>query len=60
MRTHTLARTHTGTRTHAHTDYRKLNLYSLKPTATRDLRQMKTAARNKKHGGSVVLGKEMS
>ena len=37
----------------------KLNLHSLKRAADRDLRWMKSAARNGKHGRSTVLGKEM-
>ena len=51
------AHTHRSTHTHEHTDYTKLHLHNLKQAANRDLRQMKTAARNGRHGGSVVLGK---
>ena len=43
---------------HEHTDYTKLNLYSLKQAANRDLRWMKTAAWSRKQGRSIVLGKE--
>ena len=51
-----LSLSHTHARTHArtHADYTKLNLDS-----NRDLRWMKTAARNGKHSGSIVLGKEI-
>ena len=56
-RTHTHTHTHTGTRTHEHSDYTKLNLHSLKRAANRHLRWMTTAARNRKHGRSTVLGK---
>ena len=73
MHARTHARTHTHTHTYRHphtraywlywltirTDYTKLNLHSSKRAANRDLRRMKTAARNGKHGRSVVLGKEM-
>ena len=51
--THAIARTYTtqrGTRTHEHTVYTKLNLHNLKRAANRDLRRMKTEARNGKHG----------
>ena len=51
------AYTHRSTHTHEHTDYTKLHLHNLKQAANRDFRQMKTAARNGRHGGSVVLGK---
>ena len=53
---HTHAPTHTDTRTHKHSDYTKLK-HSLKWAANRDLRWMKTAAGNKKHGRFTVLGK---
>ena len=56
--THTHARTHARTCTHEYTDYTKVTLHSLKRAAISDLRWMKTAARNRKHGRSTVLGKE--
>ena len=51
----------TGTCTHKHSDFTitKLNLHSLKRAANGDFRWMKTAAWNRKHGRSTVLGKEM-
>ena len=56
--THTHARTHARTHTHArereHTDYIQSLIYThnLKQAANRDLRRMKTAARNGKRGYS--------
>ena len=47
--------THTYTHTHQHCDYLKLNLHSLKRAINRDLRWMKTATRNRKHGRSTVF-----
>ena len=41
---------------HEHSDYTKLNLIQLK-TGSRDLRWMRTAVWNRKHGRSIVLGK---
>ena len=54
---HTHTHTHTGTCTHEHTDNTKLNLHSLKQAANTDLRWMKTAAQNRKHGRTIGLGK---
>ena len=48
---------HTYTQAPEHTSIltiQKLNLHSLKRAANRDLRWMKTAARNRKHGRSIV------
>ena len=53
---------HTGTCTHEHSDYTKLYLHSLKQAAKGDLselRWMKTATGNRKHGRSTFLEKEM-
>ena len=57
LSTYTYMHTHTGTCTHVHSNYTKPNLHSLKWAAIRDLRRMKTAARNRKHGRSTVLEK---
>ena len=50
--------THAGTSTCKLTDYTKLNLHSLKQAANTDLRWMKTAAQNGKHGRSKALGEK--
>ena len=53
------ARTHTHTQRNLHTGYSDYtNLNNIKRAANTDLRLMKTTARNRKHGASVVLGKE--
>jgi len=41
-----------------YTDYTKFNLHNLTQAAKRDLRRMKTAARNRKQGRSIVLEKK--
>ena len=53
--------THAQTEATAHTNILtiQLNLHSLKRAANGDLRWMKTAARNRKHGRSTNLGKEV-
>jgi len=45
------------THTHEQFDCAKLNLHSLKKAANRDLRWMKMEAQNRKHGRSIVFGK---
>ena len=60
MHTHMHALTHTHTHRHLHTDYTKLNLHNLKRAANRNLRRMKTAARNGKYGRSLILAKRLS
>ena len=47
---------HRGTSTHNHSDHTKLKIHSL---SLGDLEWMKTSARNRKHGRSTILGKEM-
>ena len=55
---YTCEHTHTHTHTkHSESDYIKLNLHSLKWAANRGFRWLKTAAWNRKHGRSTVLGK---
>ena len=61
--THTHTHTHTYTYTHTHTRARARAraskakfTYNLKRAANRDSRLMPTAARNGKHGRSIVLG----
>ena len=60
-RTHTHTHTHTEAPTHMSIRTIKNLIYTkLKWAANRDLRWMKTPARNRKYGRSIVLGKEVS